>query len=407
MKRTWTLVVLATVVSVAAVAPVGATTRSAASRSSSAPVLAYGCFRNVGGGSGSFICVSDATGAHEARLGDPTQGNNIAPRWSPDGTRIAYLCGWDRQSANTYLPTRDIVDFGPIGFTRNGGGEVCVVDAGGGAPRVLTDTDRHANAPVWSTDGSTIAYSVGVGPIVVGKNGTSPDPEPGIHLVAADGGSAPRQLTAGSGDDMPAWSPDGTRIAYSLLTGGIGIVDVASGRSVAGTRVSTGVRQLGPAWSPDGARIAFTQYDDDTRETWVVQPDGSQLQRVFTTGRLEPNVGVAYTPTWTNDSKSVLVLDVHDAQSQIVSVPVVASTQGLPRPITQVQAIKGAWGVMGPAVSPDNSTIAYTDDRVAGKKSLEHVATIPYTGGTSRLVSTSKVPQKKTAEFDPSWSPKQ
>ena len=406
MQRAWGLVLVATVVFLATTAPLGAITRSVEQPSSSQPLLAYGCFRNVSGKSGSFICVSDATGAHEQRLGDPRTGLNIAPRWSPDGTRIAYLCGWDRQSGNTYLPTRDIVDFGPIGFTRNGGGEVCAVNADGGAPRVLTNTDGHANAPSWSPDGSTIAYAVGVGPIVVSNNGSAPEPEPGIHLVAADGRSAPRQLTRGSGDDMPAWSPDGSRIAYSLTTGGIGIVDVATGGPAGGTRASAGARQLGPAWSPDGTRIAYTQYADDTRETWVIQADGSQSQRVFSTGRLEPNVGVAYTPTWTADSKSILVLDVHDAQSQIESIPIAASTNALPRAITQVPAVKGAWGVMGPVVSPDNSTIAYTDDRVAGKKSLEHIATIPFTGGTSRLVSTRRVPQKKTSEFDPAWSPK-
>jgi len=107
------------------------TLHDAAHAQAPAPLIAYACIRGDGDQRAQHICVADSDGSNERAVSDSTDGFDIAPAWSPDGTRLAYVCHWDRDSANLFLPVRDIIDFGLAGYTRNSGGEICVVGADG------------------------------------------------------------------------------------------------------------------------------------------------------------------------------------------------------------------------------------------------------------------------------------
>jgi TolB protein len=86
----------------------------------------------------------------------------------------------------------------------------------------------------------------------------------------------------------PAWSPDGTRMA--LIGDGLEVVRASgAGRrqlTPPGFRLEL-VDAAGPAWSPDGRWIAFSAYgrtnDPDTRDLYVIRPDGSGLRRLTRT----------------------------------------------------------------------------------------------------------------------------
>ena len=81
---------------------------------------------------------------------------------------------------------------------RDGNAEVYVMDADGSNPVNLTNDIAGDDQPVWSPDGSKIAFV---------KNTD-------IYVMNADG-SAPVNLTNAAGiDDEPAWSPDGTKVAF-------------------------------------------------------------------------------------------------------------------------------------------------------------------------------------------------
>src|SRR5205823_5063153 len=108
--------------------------------------------------------------------------------------------------------------------------------------------------PAWSPDGTRVAYV-----------GGSP---PALSVARVDGGGAQR-LAPGhpvevpgprSAAFRPAWSPDGTHIAYVGADGGVHVVgaDGAGDRPLAPGNA--------PVWSPDGARIAFSSWDG---EVWV------------------------------------------------------------------------------------------------------------------------------------------
>ena len=77
-----------------------------------------------------------------------------------------------------------------------------MVNADGTGQAQITQTGDHAVSPAWSPDGTQIAYAVGVGPIIVGGSPGENGPPAGIYVVNADG-SGSRQLTTTEGDDFP------------------------------------------------------------------------------------------------------------------------------------------------------------------------------------------------------------
>jgi hypothetical protein len=96
-------------------------------------------------------------------------------------------------------------------------------------------------------------------------------------------GSAPTRLTySDTGDYAPAWSPDGTRLAFASDRdrGNLEIFTMAGdGSGVA--RLTNGVRIDGdPAWSPDGTRIAFASDRDGKSEIYTMAVDGSGPTRL-------------------------------------------------------------------------------------------------------------------------------
>lgn len=125
-------------------------------------------------------------------------------------------------------------------------GSLWIIPARGGRAKRITDYFNDARQPVWSPDGSRLAF------FAYRDGGYD------LWTVKPDG-SGMRKLTEGAWDDRePAWSPDGRMIAFSSDRSGnydIWTLDVASGTV---KQVSRNPREdRMPSWSPDGARIAY------------------------------------------------------------------------------------------------------------------------------------------------------
>src|ERR1051325_7977490 len=84
----------------------------------------------------------------------------------------------------------------------------------------------------------------------------------------------------GTLDIQPAWSPDGTKIAFERGTGSLSQIYIMNANGSNQVRLSDGPYDYVPEWSPDGTKIAFTRLQDDISDIYVMNPDGSNPVRL-------------------------------------------------------------------------------------------------------------------------------
>jgi hypothetical protein len=145
------------------------------------------------------------------------------------------------------------------------------MNADGSEQTALTPESNYSDdmSPAWSPDGSRIAFS---STRASGWN---------LWLVNADG-TGLHSLGAPSAGD-PAWSPDGTQLAYSGQSG-IGVVnaDGSNPHFISGP----GGSPSSPSWSPDGSHIVFSRNNSEgfPGELYVAAPDGSGETQLTSSG---------------------------------------------------------------------------------------------------------------------------
>jgi TolB protein len=216
--------------------------------------------------SGGRVRVMNADGSNKQWL---TAGPGTLPSWSPDGTRIA--------------------------FTREGrGSDIYVMDASGSNQQRLTHTDVEGTDTSvfdaeWSPDGTQIACVVEFNPDGQFFGETT------LHVLdisdILQGVGSPRLQPLPRADslfnDWPAWSPEGSQIAFSAVSAGDGghrdiYVINADGTNLQQLTQTKDVDELGPAWSPDGTRIVFQANPNGNWDIYVMNTDGTD-QRPLTT----------------------------------------------------------------------------------------------------------------------------
>ncbi|MDF1502936.1 S9 family peptidase [Roseisolibacter sp. H3M3-2] len=156
------------------------------------------------------VFVLDPNGGEAERLTDSkTAVSGFA--WSPDGKRIAYVASRaptaDEEKRQRMKDDAIVVD-SVFAHTR-----LWVLDVADKKTRELVAGDFSVGDPQWSPDGAQLAYVVR--PTPKADDGSKSD----IFVVAAAGGT-PRKLTENPGSDAtPRWSPDGRTIAYLTRAG--------------------------------------------------------------------------------------------------------------------------------------------------------------------------------------------
>jgi TolB protein len=210
------------------------------------------------------------------------------------------------------------------------------MDGDGKNQRRVTVNPARDWLPAWSPDGKKIAF-------VSNRNNVNKDHKQ-IWVIDADGKN-PIRLTDGLGDSFPDWSPDGTKILYyadlvpedhHLAPGGIAVMD-ADGKN---KRLLKKARGLHPTWSPDGKRIAFISGVDVINHVFVIDVDGgnrTQLTHDFVRKRF---------PSWSHDGKRIAYVGDN-------VIWVVDSDGENPRQLT------GLVTEEHPTWSPDSESIAF------------------------------------------------
>ncbi len=266
--------------------------------------------------SGWDLCTVNPDGTGQAIVG----ADCVAPAWSHDRRRIAFdsrnqlavvnadgtgrvdlSVGTGRQAHTpSWSP-----DDGQLAFTQDGSTNpkaVCVMGANGTGLRCLPYSVLTYNgngytlsalnpAPAWSPDGTRIAYTgvtfQGAGPTANFASNTD------VFLMGVDGSGAVNltQSTGKVNASSAAWSPDGTRIAYSRADNSIPSDDiyVTTPAGGSGTRLTTSGTAVHPTWSPDGSRIAYTDYAGNNSRVMIMNADGTGTPLVVAAG---------YDPAW-------------------------------------------------------------------------------------------------------------
>jgi Tol biopolymer transport system component len=261
---------------------------------------------------------------------------------------------------------------GKIAFASNRAGhsELYVMDAdGSNAGRITYGVNGgFSTTPAVSPDGRKIAFSV----LVDGPAGPIEDWT--VYVMNVDGTEL-RKLGLGW---RPTWSPDGSRIAFAPALEDNLEIYVADADGTGLINISQSPAwDSNPAWSPDGSRIAFATNRDGGGgpQIYVVDPDGSNLMPLTQMGNL---------PAWSPDGSQLAI----DRSSDIYLMnPDGTGLQNL--------TLGRAFPATIPAWSPDGNLIAFQ----AGPAGAHGLYVIDVNGEGLTLLSNGP------GDSWPSWSP--
>lgn len=308
----------------------------------------------------SDVFVSRATGGEPVNL--TKDGSSGSPRWSPDGTSLAFV------------------------QTKDGKTSIGIMDSKGESKRKLLDYEV-SNASLgptgenlcWSPDGSRLAYLASLEPVdrerkikVVNRImykaffGYSDMRRRHVFVVSALGSEAPRQLTFGDYDEHSvSWSPSGEEIAF--VSNRTGMDDYNMHTDIWSVNLETrSIRRItetkgaeyNPAWSPDGKLIAYlartrantsNESTPENAHVWVTNSDGTGAKDL--TIDLNRN---CTAPHWTPDGRDLLFTAGDRGRTQIYKVPALG---GQPTALTS-----GDRTIATVSVAKQAGRIAYVSD---------------------------------------------
>lgn len=183
------------------------------------------------------LYITTPDGLEQNRL-TLSNSEDITPRLSPDGTRVAFVS------------------------TVDGNMDIYVLDIASRVLTRVTDAPEKDSAPSWSFDGSLLAFE------------SFRDGNFEIYIANADGSNQIRLTNDPAGDNAPVWSPVTNEIVFVSNRFGNADILLLTQNGGVSTLTTNRAPDSAPDWSPDGSMIAYKSSAGDLADICIIARDG-------------------------------------------------------------------------------------------------------------------------------------